>query len=41
MFSSFILGTVQLGMQYGLGQWKNETMPEEVAFSILNKAWLE
>ncbi len=39
MFSSFILGTVQLGMQYGLGQWKNETMPEEVAFSILNKAW--
>ena len=39
MFSKFILGTVQLGMPYGIGQWKNTTIPEKEAFSILDKSW--
>ena len=38
-FSKVILGTVQLGMPYGLGLWKNELMPEATAFSILEAAW--
>jgi hypothetical protein len=38
-FSKIILGTVQLGMPYGLGPWKNELMPEATAFSILDAAW--
>lgn len=38
-FSKIILGTVQLGMPYGLGLWKNELMPEATAFSILDAAW--
>ena len=38
-FSKIILGTVQLGMPYGLGEWKDEVMPESVAFSILDEAW--
>mgnify|MGYP001238357958 CR=1 FL=1 len=38
-FSKVILGTVQLGMPYGLGLWKNEMMPEATAFSILDAAW--
>lgn len=38
-FSKVILGTVQLGMPYGYGPWKNELMPEAEAFSILDTAW--
>ncbi|MDC0476549.1 aldo/keto reductase [Alphaproteobacteria bacterium] len=38
-FSKIILGTVQLGMPYGLGPWKSELMPEATAFSILDAAW--
>ena len=38
-FSSIILGTVQLGMPYGIGRWKNELMPEKNAFAILDAAW--
>ena len=38
-FSKIILGTVQLGMPYGLGPWKNELMPESEAFRILDAAW--
>ena len=38
-FSKIILGTVQLGMPYGLGPWKSELMPEVTAFSILDAAW--
>ena len=38
-FSKIILGTVQLGMPYGLGCWKNTLMPESEAFAILNAAW--
>ena len=38
-FSKIILGTVQLGMPYGLGQWRQGLMPESVAFSILDAAW--
>ena len=38
-FSKIILGTVQLGMPYGLGLWKSELMPEATAFSILDAAW--
>jgi aryl-alcohol dehydrogenase-like predicted oxidoreductase len=38
-FSKVILGTVQLGMPYGLGPWKNELMPEATAFAILDAAW--
>ena len=38
-FSKIILGTVQLGMPYGLGPWKNELMPEATAFAILGAAW--
>ena len=38
-FSKIILGTVQLGMPYGLGRWREELMPESIAFSILDAAW--
>ena len=38
-FSKIILGTVQLGMPYGLGRWKNTLMPETEAFAILDAAW--
>ena len=38
-FSKIILGTVQLGMPYGLGRWKNSLMPESEAFAILDAAW--
>ena len=38
-FSKIILGTVQLGMPYGLGHWKNTLMPESEAFAILDAAW--
>lgn len=38
-FSKIILGTVQLGMPYGLGRWKNTLMPESEAFAILDAAW--
>ena len=38
-FAKIILGTVQLGMPYGLGPWQNELMPEAMAFSILDAAW--
>lgn len=38
-FSSIILGTVQLGMPYGIGRWKDELMPEKIAFAILDAAW--
>lgn len=38
-FSKIILGTVQLGMPYGLGQWADELMPEKEAFKILDAAW--
>lgn len=38
-FSKIILGTVQLGMPYGVGQWANELMPENEAFKILDAAW--
>jgi len=38
-FSKIILGTVQLGMPYGLVRWKNTLMPESEAFAILDAAW--
>ena len=38
-FSKIILGTVQLGSPYGLGDWKDKVMPESVAFRILDEAW--
>jgi aryl-alcohol dehydrogenase-like predicted oxidoreductase len=38
-FSKIILGTVQLGMPYGLGPWSNTIMPESEAFAILDAAW--
>ena len=38
-FSKIILGTVQLGMSYGVGRWANELMPENEAFRILDAAW--
>lgn len=38
-FSKIILGTVQLGMPYGLGRWKDMLMPESEAFAILDAAW--
>ena len=38
-FSKIILGTVQLGMPYGVGRWANELMPEAEAFRILDAAW--
>jgi len=38
-FSSIILGTVQLGMPYGIGRWKDALMPEKNAFAILDAAW--
>lgn len=38
-FSKIILGTVQLGMPYGLGRWANDLMPENDAFKILDVAF--
>ena len=38
-FSKIVLGTVQLGSPYGLGDWKDKVMPESVAFRILDEAW--
>ena len=37
-FSKIILGTVQLGMPYGIGRLANELMPENEAFRILDAA---
>lgn len=39
LFSKIILGTAQLGMPYGIGQWAKTIMPEKVAFRILDAAW--
>ncbi len=38
-FSKIILGTVQLGMPYGLGHLRKKAMSRETAFDILNAAW--
>jgi len=35
---NLILGTAQLGAPYGLGQWRDDTMPEQVALGILDLA---
>ena len=38
-FSKIIVGTAQLGMPYGMGQWADKVMPEKEAFRILDGAW--
>ncbi|MDA8881837.1 aldo/keto reductase [Alphaproteobacteria bacterium] len=39
IFSKIILGTVQMGVPYGLGRWQHELMPEKESFAILDAAW--
>ena len=39
MYSKIILGTAQLGMQYGIGEFSKIKMSEIQCFKILKKAW--